>query len=129
MELDYEPTPKKWVRRGVIWPEARTLTLFLFSGDSLSLDHLQSQIQLREHDIIERYSQEEVRGVLAHLRKVDPIEVEKKFQQFMESKGLTKLKCLLLPIHSPKDLEGDLLNLIKTTLQEMNDGELKTISI
>jgi hypothetical protein len=129
MELDYEPTPEEVGGERRDLAGARTLTLFLFSGDSLSLDNLQSQIQLREHDILERYSPEEVRGVLAHLRKVDPIVVEKKFQQFMENKGLTELKCLLLPIHSPKDLEGDLLNLIKTTLQEMNDGELKTISI
>jgi hypothetical protein len=65
---------------------------------------------------------------LAHLRKVDPIEVEKKFQQFMESKGLVKLKCLLLPIHSSKDLKRDLLKLIKTALHEMAEGELRTLS-
>jgi len=129
MELDYEPIPEEVGEERRDLAGSRTLTLFLLSGDSLSLDHLQSQIQFREHDIIERYSQEEVRGVLAHLRKVDPIEVEKKFHQFMESKGLTKLKCLLLPIHSPKDLEGDLFNLIKTTLQEMVEGGLKTLSI
>ena len=129
MELDYEPAPEKVGEERRDMAGSRTLTLFLFSGDPLSLDHLQSQIQLREHDILERYSQEEVRGVLAHLRKVDPIEVKKKFQQFMENRGLTKLKCLLLPIHFPKDLEGDLLNLIKTTLREMTEGELKTISI
>ena len=129
MELDYEPTPEEVGEERRDMAGSRTLTLFLFSGDSLSLDHLQSQIRLREHDIIERYSQEEVRGVLAHLRKVDPPEVEKMFQQFMEIKGLTKLKCLLLPIHSPKDLEGDLLKLIKTTLQEMTEGGMKTISI
>ena len=65
---------------------SRTLTLFLFSGDSLSLDQLQSQIRLREHDILERYGPEEIHGVLAHLRKVDSSEVEKVFQKFMESK-------------------------------------------
>ncbi len=128
-ELDYESTPEEVGRERREIVGSRTLTLFLFSGDSLSLDHLQSQIRLREHDIIERYGQEEIRGVLAHLRKVDPPEVEKMFQKFMESKGLTKLKCLLLPIHSPKDLEGDLLKLIKTTLQEMVEGGLKTLSI
>jgi hypothetical protein len=129
MELDYEPTPENVGGDRRDLTGSRTLTLFLFYGDPLSLDQLQSQIQLREHDVIERYSQEEVRGVLTHLRKVDPIEVEKKFHQFMETKGLTKLKCLLLPIHSPKDPKGDLFNLIKTTLHEMNEGELKTLSI
>jgi hypothetical protein len=129
MELDYESTPEEVGRERREMVGSRTLTLFLFSGDSLSLDHLQSQIRLREHDIIERYGPEEIRGVLAHLRKVDPPEVEKMFQKFMESKGLTKLKCLLLPINSPKDLEGDLLKLIKTTLREMTEGEMKTLSI
>jgi hypothetical protein len=129
MELDYEPTPEKVREDRRDLTGGRTLSLFLFHGDPASLDQLQSQIQLREHDVIERYSQEEVRGVLTHLRKVDPIEVEKKFHQFMETKGLTKLKCLLLPIHSPKDPKGDLFNLIKTTLHEMNEGELKTLSI
>ena len=128
-DLDYEPTPEGIGEERRDLAEGRTLTLFLISGDSPSLDHLQSQIQLREHDIIERYSQEEVRGVLAHLRKVDPYEVEKKFQQFMESSGLAKLKCLFLPIHSPKDLDVDLLKLIKTALQEMTDGELRTLSM
>jgi len=129
MELDYEPTPEEVgeERRDVVG--TRAFTLFLFSGNSLSLDHLQPQIQLREHDIIERYSQEEVRGVLAHLKTVDPVEIEKKFQQVLESQGLRELKCLLLPIHSPKDLEGDLLKSIEATLKEMAPGELRTFSI
>jgi hypothetical protein len=129
MDLDYEATPEKVSQERREIAESRTLTLFLFSGDSFSLDHLQSQIELREHDIIERYGPEEIRGVLTHLRKVDPLEMEKKFQQFMESKGLTKLKCLLLPIHSPKDLEGNRSDLVRTTLQEMNEGKPKILSI
>ncbi len=129
MELDYEPTPEKVGEDRRDLTGSRTFTLFLFYGDRPSLDQLQSQIQLREHDVIERYSQEEVRGVLTHLREVDPIEVEKKFQQFIEAKGLSKLKCLLLPVLSQKNLEGHLFNLIKTTLQEMNEGELKIVSV
>jgi hypothetical protein len=127
-ELNYEPTPEKIGEERRDLAGSRTLTLFLIIGDSTSLDLFQSQIQFREHDILERYSPEEVRGVLAHLKKVDPIEVEKKFQQFMESKGLVKLKCLLLPIHSSKDLKRDLLKLIKTALHEMTEGELRTLS-
>ena len=128
-ELDYESIPQEMgqERRDLIG--SRTLTFFLFRGDTLSLDHLQSRVQFREHDLMERYGPEEIRGVLTHLRKVDPFEIEKKFQQLMESIGLTKLKCLLLPIHSPKDLEGDLLKLINTTLGEMAEGELRTVSI
>jgi hypothetical protein len=129
MELDYEPTPEgvSDERRDLTGP--RSLTFFLFHGDPASLDKLQSQTQFREHDIIERHQQNEIRGVFTHLREIDPSEVEKVIQHLLESKGLTQLKCLLLPIHSPKDLEGDLLNLTKTTLQEMAEGELKTLSI
>jgi hypothetical protein len=127
--LDYEPTPEKIGEERRDVAGSRTLTLFLLSGDSHSLDLLQSQLQFREHDILERFSPEEVRGVLAHLRKVDPIEMEKKFRQFMESKGLIKLKCVLLPIHSSKDLEGDLLKLIKAALHDTAEGELRTLSI
>ena len=128
-ELDYEITPEKIGDERRDLTGSRSLTLFLFSGDSPSLDQLQSQIQFREHDILERYSPEEIRGLLAHLRKVDPIDMEKKFQQFMVSKGLVKLKGLLLPIQSSKDLEGDLLKLFKAALREMAEGELRTLSI
>lgn len=128
-ELDYEPPPEEIgaERREAVG--SRTLTLFLFSGDPLLLDHLQSQIQLQEYDIIERYGQEEIRGVLVHLKKVNLSEVEGIFRRIMEDRGLRKLKCLLMPIHSPKGIEGDLFNLIHTTLRQMTDGELKTISI
>ncbi len=128
-ELDYEPTPEKIGEERRDLAGSRTLTLFLIIGDSASLDLFQSQIQFREHDILERYSPEEFRGVLAHLKKVDPVEMEKKFRQIMESNGLVKLKCLLLPIHSSKDLEGDLLKLIKAALHEMAEGESRTLSI
>jgi len=129
MELDYEPTPEEVGEERRDTTGSRALTLFLFSGDALSLDRFQSQIKFREHDIVERYNQEEVHGVLVHLRTVDPVEIEKKFQRFMESQGLTELKCLLLPIHSPKDFEGDLLKLVETTLKEMAQGELRTLSV
>jgi hypothetical protein len=128
-ELDYEPVPQETgeERRDIVG--SRTFTFFLFRGDRLSLDQLQSRVQFREHDLMERYGPEEIRGVLTHLREVDPFEIEKKFQQWTDSIGLTNLKCLLLPVHSPKDLERDLLKLINTALGEMAEGELRTVSI
>src|SRR5512136_1124855 len=128
-ELDYESIPQEMGEERRDMVGSRTLTFFLFKGDAPSLDLLQSRVQFREHDLMERYDPGEIRGVLTHLRKVDPFEIEKKFRQLMESTGLTKLKCLLLPIYSPKDLEGDLLKLINTTLGEMPEGELRTVSI
>ncbi len=128
-ELDYEPIPQEMGEERRDTVGNRTLTFFLFRGDSPSLDDLQSRVQFREHDLMERYGPNEIRGVLTHLGKVDPFEIEKKFQQLMESKGLAKLKCLLLPIHSPKDLEEDLLKLVDATLEEMGEGGLRTVSI
>ena len=128
-ELDYEPTPEVIGGERREMTGERTLTLFLFNGDSLSLDELQSQIRLREHDIIDRSDRNELRGVMTHLRKANSSAVEKMFQHFIESRGSTKLKCLLLPIYSQKDLEGDVSYLIKTTLQEMKEGEVKTLTI
>ena len=128
-ELDYEPTPEVIGEERREMTGERTLTLFLFNGDSLSLDELQSQIRLREHDIIDRSDRNELRGVMTHLRKADSSAVEKMFQHFIESRESTKLKCLLLPIYSQKDLEGDVSYLIKTTLQEMKEGEVKTLTI
>ena len=128
-ELDYEPTPEVIGEERREMTGERTLTLFLFNGDSLSLDELQSQIRMREHDIIDRSDRNELRGVMTHLRKADSSVVEKMFQHYIESGGATKLKCLLLPIYSKKDLEGDIPYLIKATLQEMKEGEVKTLTI
>jgi len=128
-ELDYEPTPEVIGGERREMTGERALTFFLFNGDSLSLDELQSQIRLREHDIIDRSDRNELRGVMTHLRKANSSAVEKMFQHFIESRGSTKLKCLLLPIYSQKDLEGDVSYLIKTTLQEMKEGEVKTLTI
>jgi hypothetical protein len=36
---------------------------------------------------------------------------------------------LLLPIRFQKEFEGDILGLVKRTLQEMEEGEVKTISV
>jgi len=129
-ELDYESPPEQVgeERREVI-QNLRSLTLFVFSGDERFIDDLSTQIRSREHDIIERYSKNELHGILTHLREVNPLETEKMFQHFMESRGLSKLKCLLLPIRFQKEFEGDILGLIKRTLQEMKEGEVKTVSV
>ena len=76
---------------------------------------------------MERYASDEIRGVLTHLREINPSTVETLFLTFL--KEIPGLKCLILPILSPKGLEGDVLGLVEKTLQEMKEGEVKTISI
>ena len=87
----------------------RSLTLFIFKGDPKDVDELQSRMIFREHDVIERYSPDEIRGILTHLREVQPGEVEKIFERFKAIKGYSNLKCMLIPIRSRKDYEGDVL--------------------
>jgi Zn-finger protein len=130
-DLDYEmPSNLETGERREVSPDRpRSLTLFVFSGDGRLIDDLQSRFASREHDIMERYARDELHGLLAHLKEIDPLEVEKKFKEFMGSGEFSKLKCLLFSVHSPKNVEGDLLGLIKKTLQGMREGELKTISI
>ena len=67
-ELDYTPVPGKGVDERRSLEGVRSLTLFLIQGDTPSLDSLQSQLRLREHDLFERYHEKELRGVLTHLR-------------------------------------------------------------
>jgi hypothetical protein len=61
------------------------------------------------------------------LREINPLTVEKLFLTFLEE--FPRLKCLILPIHSSKGLEGDVSGLVKERLQEMTEGEVKTLSI
>jgi len=129
--LDYERPSDSATgeRRQITQDRPRSLTLFVFSGDKGVVDDLQSRMRLREHDIFERHAQDEIHGLLTHLREIDPAEVEKKFKELMGSGEFSKLKCLLFSLHSSKHLESNRLSLIKKTLQEMREGEVKTISV
>jgi hypothetical protein len=128
-ELDYEDPSDQGMeeRRKVFHEKVRHLTLFCLRGKPNLIDEVLSRLRLREHDIIERYAQDELHGLLAHLREVNPVELEKIFQRILENENVSKLKCLLFQVRSPKDLEGDRISVIKKTLQEMEEGKVKTI--
>lgn len=115
-------------RRKVPPGTARSLTLFCFRGKANLMGEVYSRIRLREHDIIERYAQEELHGLMTHLREIDPAEVEKAFQRILENESFSTLKCLLIPIHSPRELKEDRFELIKKTLDELEEGQVKTLS-
>jgi hypothetical protein len=127
-DLDYEIPPEQEIEeRREVAQEPRHLTLFVFKGDAGSIDRLYSQMRSREHDVMERYASDEIRGVLTHLREINPSTVETLFLSFL--KEIPGLKCLILPIRSSKGLEGDVLGLVEKTLQEMKEGEVKNIPI
>jgi hypothetical protein len=116
-------------RREVTKDKPRSLTLFIFKGNARSIASLQSRMQLREHDILERYDQDELRGILTHLREIQPFDVERIFDRLKEVEGYSELKCLLIPIRGQKDLGVDVAGLVEKSIKEMEPGELKTLSI
>jgi hypothetical protein len=133
-DLDQEaPSPVANGERREIPKEAvaggLNLTLFVIQGDPLVLDELQAQIQLREQDILERYSKEELRGVLSHLREIDPSEIENILQRSMKGAHFSKLKGVLVRIQSQEVLTHALLERIEKTLGEMAEGETKSLSV
>ena len=82
------PDSETGERREITPNSLRSLTLFVFSGEERLIDDLQSRIQLREHDALERYGRDELHGLLTHLREIDPSEVEKMFQGIHGERGI-----------------------------------------
>jgi hypothetical protein len=130
-ELDYKTLSDLECeqKREVIWNGMRSVSLFVLSGEVTLIDNLQSRMQLREHDITERYKEDEFRGALTHLREISPSEVERVVRRFMDSSEFLELKCLLLRIQSQKDLKKEIVGSTETILGVMGAGEVKTLSI
>jgi len=116
-------------RREITETDLRSLSLFVFSGHELFLDDLQSRITVRSHDIQERYGDEELRGALTHLRKISPPEVEHVVRRLAESGRSSKLKCLIFPIRSSKDFEKEVFTIMGKAIQEVGEGEIRTLSL
>lgn len=116
-------------RREVTQNGLRSVSLFILSGEAALIDNLQSDMRLREHDIEERYTKEEIRGALTHLRAISLSEVGRVIRRFTGRTESMKLKCLLFSIHSQKDLEKGILASPRNILQEIAEGEVKALSI
>lgn len=129
-ELDYEISASRVEeKREVSKDKPRSLTLLVFRGDPKAVDELQSRMTFREHDVIERYRPDELRGILTHLREVQPGEVEKIFERFKAIKGYSNLKCLLIPIRSQKDYESNIIGLMEKAFGEMTEGQVRSLSV
>jgi len=116
-------------RREVIQNGMRSISLFALLGEIKLIDTLQSRMRLREYDIVERYREEEFRGALTHLREVSPSEVQKVIRRFADSSEFLKMKWLLLPIQSQKDLTKEIVSSIENILNAMEVGEVRVLSI
>jgi len=130
-ELDYKTlSDLEYVQKRVVIKNGkRSISLFILSGEAALIDHLQSHMRLREYDIQERFTRDELRGALTHLREVSPSEAEKVIRRFTENSEFSKLKCLLLSIQSQKDLEKGILGSTENILQVMAEGEVRTLLI
>ena len=128
-ELNYTPVPGKGADEGRNLEGVRSLTLFVIRGDVQTLDSLQSQLRLREHDCVERYDPQELRGVLTHLRQIDPSEIEGLIRRLLEERGFSTLKSLLFSVQPDQDRDLKGMDLIERTLKEMKEGEVRTLSI
>ncbi len=120
--LEYEQ------KREIIRNGMRSISLFVLSGEVTLIDALQSRLRFREYDILERYTREEFRGALTHLKEVSPSDVERVIRRFANSREFSKLKCLLLRIRSQKDLEKEIIASTDNVLQVMGMGEVRTLS-
>ncbi len=116
-------------RREVIRNEMRSISLFALSGEVTLMDDLQSRMRLREYDIVERYRKEEFRGALTHLKEISPSEVQKVIRRFADRSEFLKMKCLLLPIQSQKDLKKEIVRSTENILNVMEVGEVRVLSI
>lgn len=104
--VDSEPAEK----RRIIWDASRSVSLFTFSGEATLIDTLESGMKLRDYDIKERLSREELRGALTHLKDVSPSEVESILRRFTKSSDFSELRCRIFTIRSQQDLEKKISN-------------------
>ncbi len=103
-QFDSEPAQ----RRRIIWDGLRSVSLFTLSGEATLIDNLQSRMHLREYDIKERLTREEIRGALTHLREISLAEVEMILRRFTDASEFSKLRWRLFTIRSQQDLEKDI---------------------
>jgi hypothetical protein len=116
-------------RREVVQNGMRSISLFALLGEIKLIDTLPSRMRLREYDITERYKEDELRGALTHLREISPLEVEKVIRRFADSSEFLKMKCLVLPIQSQKDLRKEIVRSTENILNAMDAGEMRVLSI
>ena len=116
-------------RREVNRNGMRSVSLFVLSGEGSSIDHLQSRMSLREYDIKERLTRDELRGALTHLREISPSEVEKVMRRFTDGREFSKLKCLFFSIQSHKDLEKEIVGTAENILHGLGEGEVRMLPI
>ena len=106
----------------------RGFTLFSIRGDAAAIDALVPEIKLREHDVVERYSAYEIRGVLTHLRRTTLAEVSTVFQRLLKTR-FPEIKCILIELPSPDHLDDVVLETLERTAGGMRPGAMQIIDL
>jgi len=105
----------------------RSISLFALLGEIKLIDTLQSRVRFREYDITERYKEDEFRGALTHLKEISPSEVQKVIRRFADRSEFLKMKFLLLPIQSQRDLQKEIVRSAENILSVMRVGEVRVL--
>lgn len=105
----------------------RSFTLISLRGPAPALDAILSGLRIREHDILERYSATEIRGVLTHLRPISEHEVALLIRRFIEN-GFSDAKCLFVGIDSPDQIDDAFLLALDKAAGKMQPGDCRSRS-
>ena len=127
-ELEYETPPQPGGPVRVVQKSGRGFTLFTLRGPASALDALHPCIRLRQHDIVERFSATEIRGVMTHLRRTATGDIKHIFERLLTSR-FSDVKCVLTGLPSPDQLDEHFLEYLERMVDKMRPGEIRTIDI
>jgi len=127
-ELEYEAPLRPGESPRVVHQSGRSFTLFTLRGPASALDALLPCMRLRQHDIVERFSALEIRGVLTHLRRTSTADIKHIFERVLTTR-FPDVKCILVGLHSPEQLDDHFLEYLDRMAEKMRPGEMRTIEI
>jgi hypothetical protein len=127
-ELEYEAPPQPGGPVRMVQKSGRGFTLFTLRGPASALDALYPCVRLRQHDIIERFSATEIRGVMTHLRQTATGDIKHIFERLLTSR-FADVKCVLSGLPSPDQLDEHFLEYLERMVDKMRPGDILTIDI
>lgn len=128
-ELDYAPGgPAAQRSRRIVQRSGRGFTLFSVRGPASALDAIHPHVRFREHDIIERYSATEIRGVLTHLRQIMVDDIVDIFRRLITGQ-FSDVICILVRLQSPDQLDEHLLAYLDRMAGDLRPGQTRSVDI
>lgn len=106
----------------------RSFTLFSARGPAPAMDAFVPSIRLWDHDIMERFSATEVRGVLTHLCPVTSDTITLIFARLLADQ-FRDVKCIIITIGSPDDIHEGLFGKLEQAAAELSPGRIRIIAL